>query len=133
MLLFSFLYQILINYAIFNLLGEYVTIEEFIKSDFRKFVNNDGSISSEKTTYCQKAECLMHFSFEKSDCKLMLLDIQGAGDSLCDPEIASSELLSEEDEYQFCTGNLSVEAISKFCQNHSCNAYCKSIGLKTLH
>ena len=41
----------------------------------------------------------MHFSFEKSDRKLMLLDIQGAGDSLCNIEIASSELLSEEDEY----------------------------------
>ena len=74
----------------------------------------------------------MHFSFEKSDGKLMLLDIQGAGDLLCDPEIASSELLSEEDEYQFCIGNLSVEAINKFCQSHSCNTYCKSIGLKAL-
>ena len=73
----------------------------------------------------------MHFSFEKSDGKLMLLDIQGAGD-LCDPEIASSELLSEEDEYQFRIGNLSVEAINKFCQSHSCNTYCKSIGLKAL-
>ncbi len=62
----------------------------------------------------------------------MLLDIQGAGDLLCDPEIASSELLSEEDEYQFCIGNLSVEAINKFCQSHSCNTYCKSIGLKAL-
>ena len=74
----------------FNVLGQYVTIEEFIKGDFRKFVNNDGSISSEKTTFCQKAECLVHFSFEKSNRKLMLLDIQGAGDSLCDTEIGSS-------------------------------------------
>ena len=65
----------------------------------------------------------MHFSLEKGDCKLVLLDIQGAGDSLWDPEIASTELSSEEDEYQFCIGNLSVEAISKFRQNHSCNMY----------
>ena len=65
---------------IFKLLGEYIRIEAF-----RKFVNNDGSISSEKTTFHQKAECLVRLSFKKSDCKLMLLDIQ---DLLCDPEIA---------------------------------------------
>lgn len=62
----------------------------------------------------------------------MLLDIQGAGDTLCDPEIASSILLSEDAEYQFCIGNLSVNAISKFCQDHSCNMYCNNIGLKPL-
>lgn len=91
-----------------------------------------GLFQGEKTTFCQKAECLVHYSFEKSDRKLMLLDIQGAGDYLCDPEIASSELLSEEDEYQFCIGNLSVEAINKVCLTHSCNTYCKSIGVKAL-
>lgn len=110
--------------------GEYVTIEEFINGNFQKYVNNDGAISSEKTTLCQKAECLVHFSFEKSAGKLMLLDIQGAEYTLCDPEIATSALLSEDDEYQFCIGNLSVEAINKFCQAHSCNTYCKYIGLK---
>ena len=79
--------------------GEYVTIEEYISGSFKKYVNNDREISNEKCASCEKAECLAHFSFEKSDRKLMLLDIQGAGYTLCDPEIATTELLSDEDDY----------------------------------
>lgn len=77
--------------------GEFVIVEECIDGNVIKYLNN-------------KAECLAHFSFEKSSYKLMVLDIQGTGHKLYDPEIASSELL-ENDEFLFCTGNLSQTAI----------------------
>ena len=41
----------------------------------------------------QKAECLSHFSFEKSNSKLMLLDLQGSGHTLLDPELPLHRLL----------------------------------------
>ena len=113
-----------------ELTGEFVTIEEYINGSFKKYVNNDGAISCEKSSLCEKAECLAHFSFEKSYSKLMLLDIQGAGHTLCDPEIASAELLSDDDEYLYCGGNLSVTAITNFCKSHKCNIYCSTVGLK---
>ena len=39
-----------------------------------------GEVCGDKNDeFCQKAECLSHFSFEKSDKKLMIVDIQGSG------------------------------------------------------
>ena len=37
-----------------------------------------------------KAECLVHFTYESTNQKLMLLDIQGSGYQLYDPEIATT-------------------------------------------
>ena len=49
-----------------------------------------GEVCGDKNDeFCRKAECLSHFSFEKSDKKLMIVDIQGSGANLYDPEIAT--------------------------------------------
>ena len=62
----------------------------------------------------------------------MLVDVQGVGYSLFDPEIASSQLLSNQNEVMFTTGNLSREAIDNFIQQHSCNCFCKHLDPKEL-
>ena len=58
---------------------------------------------------CNKAECLAHYSFERSN-------IQGCDYFLFDPEIASRELKANE-EFHFCTGNLSSATINNFTQS----------------
>ena len=74
-----------------------VTIEEFIPGIFSKYINNTGLVCADLTdATCKKAECLAHFSYHKSEKKLMLVDIQGNGTNLFDPEIASAELQDEE-------------------------------------
>jgi len=45
--------------------SEYVMIEEFIWGKFFKYINNDGGICQEKNELVDKAECLVHFSYEK--------------------------------------------------------------------
>ena len=45
---------------------------------------------------------------------LMLLDVQGCGSNLDDPEIASSELVDSDNHLLYCAGNLSTEAIECF-------------------
>ena len=47
----------------------------------------------------------------------MLLDIQGSGLILYDPEIASSDTI-EDGQYLFCAGNLSHVAIANVLENH---------------
>ena len=103
---------------------EYVTVEEFIEGTFRKYINNNGSIceSGNADPLIKKAECLAHFSYERSEREVMLLDIQGCGSCLFDPEIASKEL--EPSNMLFCTGNLSKNAIQNFTASHKCNDYC---------
>ena len=65
-------------------------MEEFIPGDFEKHVNSSrGFCGDAEIDLSQKAECLVHYTYERSDKNLMLLDIQGCGYLLCDPEIAS--------------------------------------------
>ena len=112
---------------------EWVSVEPYIEGSFAKYINNTGIVtdSLRLTEVCKKVECLAHYSYEKSDKQLMLSDIQGSGYTLYDPEIASSTP-TEDGEYLFCAGNLSNIAIGTFCANHTCNYYCKIVGLQTL-
>jgi hypothetical protein len=63
----------------------------------------------------------------------MLIDIQGSGYALCDPEIATESLKDDDDndnsEILFCCGNLSTMAIQGFLNEHFCNKYCKMLAL----
>ena len=60
----------------------------------------------------------------------MIVDIQGSGANLYDPEIATMELLA--DGKIFCAGNLSKTAIDAFSLQHVCNKYCKILELAPL-
>jgi hypothetical protein len=119
---------------------QHATIEEYINGYFVKYVNNNGhcvlppesSTQDEKVIY-EKAETLVHYSYALSEGKMMLIDIQGSGYALCDPEIATESLKDDDDndnsEILFCCGNLSTMAIQGFLNEHSCNKYCKMLAL----
>ncbi len=62
----------------------------------------------------------------------MILDVQGSGYKLFDPEIASTDLFDEDDRVLYCAGNLSKEAIERFTSMHKCNDFCKAISLTPL-
>jgi hypothetical protein len=119
---------------------QHATIEEYINGNFVKYVNNNGhcvlppesSTQDEKVIY-EKAETLVHYSYALLEGKTMLIDIQGSGYALCDPEIATESLKDDDDndnsEILFCCGNLSTMAIQGFLNEHSCNKYCKMLAL----
>ena len=116
---------------------EPATVEEFVPGDFVKYINNNGDCCSppgECTTEYKdvflKAECLVHYSYEYSKHKLMLLDIQGSKYQLYDPEIATTNLVcANSSEFFFCCGNLSTIAIGEFVKNHTCGKYCEMLEL----
>ena len=58
---------------------EVVTVEEFVPGEFVKYINNNGVVSESISTKSFKARSLVHFAFEKSEGKIMLLDLQGSG------------------------------------------------------
>ena len=111
--------------------GEFVTIEEFIEGEFTKYINNNAELSSNDSEILKKVESLVHFSYEHSEKELMILDMQGSGYHLFDPEIASKKLM-EDEEVLFSTGNLSTTAINNFINSHKCNMYCHLLGLQAL-
>ena len=77
-----------------------VTIEEYVEGEFQKYVNNNGlcipSPAEEFDEIYAKAQCLVHYSYQISERKLMLLDIQGSSFKLYDPEIATTDLLAND-------------------------------------
>ena len=69
-----------------------------------------------KMMTCKRRQSVwVHFSYIKSNKKLMLADIQGAGHNLTDPEIASlTGAYNAEEHLLFCAGNYSQEAHGNF-------------------
>ena len=109
----------------------FVSIEKFIEGKFIKYVNNNGIVTASKDdVITQKAEALVHFSYQMSKGEFLLLDLQGTGYRLYDPEIASTILVNTEGSINFCIGNLSIQAIEGFFEKHTCNLYCKQLRLK---
>ena len=98
-----------------------VTIEEFVTGNFEKYVNNNGVFVQAQMTTCKRRQSgLVHFSYIKSNKKLMLADIQGAGHNLTDPEIASlTGVDNDEEQLLFCAGNCSQEALPTFLRHTS--------------
>ena len=112
---------------------DFVSIEEWIPGDFVKYINNTGAVCyTQPDVIGEKAESLSHYSYAKSNRKLMLLDVQGNGYNMFDPEIASSELLDEDNKFLYCTGNLSEVAITNFVNGHKCSIFCRLLDLKPL-
>ena len=62
----------------------------------------------------------------------MLLDVQGCGAELFDPEIASNQV-EINNEMLFYTGKLHWHAIESFVKVHKCNSYCNLLGLTDLN
>ena len=120
-----------------------VTVEAYIPGEFVKYINNDGecidSPNEELDELFLKAQCLSHFSYEYSNKELMILDIQGSGYSLYDPEISTSRMEVDcskssnvGDEAYFCAGNLSIVGINEFKTQHICNKFCQMMELSVL-
>ena len=118
-----------------NNIGEIIMIEEFIPGSFLKYVNNDGRIVvGPPKVLILKAECLAHFSLVKSEEELLLVDIQGCGYELCDPEIASvRSLIGTKNDFRFSIGNMSTEALINFKTEHVCNKFCKLANLEDMN
>lgn len=93
-------------------------------------MNNTGDIYHDGSEVSLKAETFVHYTYVKSGKKVMVVNIQGNGYSLCDPEIVSADLRDPNDNTILsCSGNLSYSAIEKFKEVHVCNQYCTLLKL----
>lgn len=115
-----------------RLYGEFVTLENYLEGEFQKYVNNTGEVYGESEV-THKAEAFCHYTYERSEHQLMVVDIQGVDHNLFDPEVASSTLFYANDKtIFFCCGNLSTDAIDMFKAVHVCNKFCHMLKLKEM-
>ncbi|XP_006818248.1 transient receptor potential cation channel subfamily M member 7-like, partial [Saccoglossus kowalevskii] len=110
-------------------------LEEKLKGKFVKYMNNDGRVYKDliETEHGKKISAFCHFVYHKYNRKLMVADLQGVGLSLTDISMATWEVGDlETQELYFGCDNMSQQALNNFCQEHTCNSYCRLLKLKDM-
>ena len=106
-------------------LNEYVTCEDYIPGNFKKWCNNYGYISAESTSL----PAFMHWSWWYTDGEEMVSDLQGVRNPdsylLTDPAILS---LSN----SYGATDMGVEGMAMFFLSHKCNSFCGHLPKPTL-
>eukprot|EP01060_Flectonema_neradi_P006363 TRINITY_DN14290_c0_g2_i1.p1 TRINITY_DN14290_c0_g2~~TRINITY_DN14290_c0_g2_i1.p1 ORF type:complete len:450 (+),score=65.52 TRINITY_DN14290_c0_g2_i1:54-1403(+) len=95
------------------------TMEPMLKGIYEKHNNNVGQVFTQNHT----AEAFSHFTFESSNKKLLVCDLQGVGGMYTDPQIHSVDGGEE-----FGLGNLGSEGIRKWLATHKCGPLCTALG-----
>lgn len=89
-------------------------VEKFIEGDYKKFNNNWSWSDDERNT----PQAFSHFTFERSNQRLLVCDIQGVGNTWTDPQFHSHN------QEGYGKGNMGADGIKRFFETHKCNAIC---------
>lgn len=117
----SFIYEILDEGAPFK----YYYGENFIQGKYEKYNNNAGwtNATGKDANQSLIAQALSHYSWQLTQGYLMIVDLQGVGNVLTDPQLHCL------DRERFGKGNLGYQGILMFFNTHQCNDHCRALGL----
>ena len=108
-------------------------VERFVPNatkNCKKYINNTGVLYKDEDLKQQDlAEAFSHFTFEETNHRLMVLDIQGWPPYLIDPSVTSAEVKNEQDIWMYSIDNAGIVGIETFLGNHLCNNFCKILNL----
>ena len=108
--------------------SRWATIEEFVEGTYQKFNDNRGWVSFEKDPISAAMQAFSHYTWVKSEKKLLICDIQGwkreGGILLTDPSIHSEAY------WRYGKTNLGPDGIQKFFKMHECNDICMKLDLE---
>ena len=103
--------------------NRYYYVEDYLPGNYIKYNNNTGWVAKDVAEQTLVAQAFSHFSYQYTQGYLMIVDLQGVGGFLTDPQIHCL------DEDKFGIGNLGYTGFIKFFLTHNCNKYCKALGL----
>ena len=110
-------------YEITSPTPKFYYVENYIPGKYIKYNNNAGWIKTSIADQTLVAQAFSHFSYQFTQGYLMIVDLQGVGGFLTDPQIHCL------DEDRFGIGNFGYIGFVKFFLTHKCNKYCKELGL----
>jgi len=94
-------------------------VEPMLKGHYIKHNDNDGHIE----TNLLLPQAFSHYTHERSNNLLVVVDIQGVGSFYTDPQIHSF------DGEGFGLGNMGQDGLTKFLKTHECNDICRLLDL----
>jgi len=95
-------------------------VEAFEYGKFTKHNNNSGFV-----TTCRKTpQAFSHFCWEKTNPKMMVVDIQGIDDLYTDPAIHAPS------QFMWCEANLGLRGVALYFHSHECNEVCHFMELE---
>lgn len=100
-------------------------VERYIPGEYRKHNNNYGYVSEDERNTPQ---VFSHFTYEASQHKILICDIQGVNDRYTDPQVHSVD-----DPISFGKGNMGLNGLNKFLDTHRCNAICRYLKLPCIN
>eukprot|EP00667_Euglena_gracilis_P009846 EG_transcript_10005 len=99
--------------------GTWWHVETYLQGKFVKHNNNWGVIGGARNT----PQAFSHFSYEFSNQRLIVVDMQGVDDFYTDPQIHTV------DKQGFGFGNMGQVGIDRFLRTHHCSELCTNLGL----
>uniref|UniRef100_A0A8C9S6G9 non-specific serine/threonine protein kinase n=1 Tax=Scleropages formosus TaxID=113540 RepID=A0A8C9S6G9_SCLFO len=117
---------------------EWFTLEECIVGEFRKFNNNNGDEIVPSSLLEESMLAFSHWSYEYTRGELLVLDLQGVGETLTDPSVIKT-LVSVKckwspgsiywSAFMFGPANLGDKAMRSYRAKHHCSSCCRELGL----
>lgn len=105
-----YIYEFLPSHTLYS-------VENYIPGKYVKYNNNAGWISDSVADQTLIAQAFSHFSYQFTEGYLIIVDLQGVGGYLTDPQIHCL------DGDKFGQGNLGYTGIVKFFLTHKCNKH----------
>ncbi|KAM5350272.1 hypothetical protein ACJ41O_006777 [Fusarium nematophilum] len=109
--------------------GDCLSLEPLIEGEYVKYNTNAAWVNTDDPydAMSMAAQAFSHFTFERSQGRFLVCDLQGVGRVLTDPGIHSRDV----NRFRLLDTNLHEDGFFFFFASHKCNSVCRQLGLRS--
>lgn len=108
---------------------KHLSLERYIEGTYVKYNSNTNWVNKDLRSdpFNQAAQAFSHFTFERSQGRFLVCDLQGVGHLLTDPAIHTRDA----ERFKLSDTNLGEDGFKFFFSSHKCNDICSKLRLKS--